>query len=357
MPTPPHRPPSQIPVRSFTRAEAIALGLTRHQLENPAYELVTRGVWARTDRPEPGDPAARILEDLYAIQHTKPDTVASHVTAGVLLALRLPGPLRMSRPIHLTRISGRHRPTGDRIAGHLSRLPADDILCAHAVLLTGPARTLVDIAAMQHHGRPLLSDDQLVGLIDGVICEHGYGPRAGLVPLRSRAALEAGLVRWKGHRGVARVRRALTRAAAGVDSAMETRARLLLAEHDDGDWVTDLELRAPGFRPVWPDLADTVHRLSLQLEGPHHDSAEQRVRDIERARATAAAGWQEVRATDRDLRSVARRTARTAGPGRGGPPSSLNRHGMRAHAARRTIPPVRCDLGRPSKPMGGPTHH
>ena len=47
--------------------------------------------------------------------------------------------------------------------------------------------------------------------------------------------------------------------------------RLLLEAFGLRGWVTDIELTAPGHRPVWPDLADVGNRLALQIEGPHHD--------------------------------------------------------------------------------------
>lgn len=303
MPTAPHEPPTHLPIRSFSTREAHALGLSHHHLQNPCYQSVTRGVWDVVDVPPPESPRAHVLRDLRAVQDAKPGTAASHITAALLLDLRLPGRIRLPSPLHLTQFQGRHRPTGDGIAGHVGNLEPQDIHSVRGVLVTGPVRTIVDLAALHGTGVPLVSDDQLVALLDGVICEHTVGPRRGVPPLRNVMAVRHDLLRLAGQRGVARVKRALHRSMAGADSALETQARLLLNRHDpEIEWVTDIELTQPGFHTVLPDLADIKHRLSLQLEGPHHDTKDQRVRDINRSRATEANDWLEIRATYLDLR-------------------------------------------------------
>lgn len=77
----------------------------------------------------------------------------------------------------------------------------------------------------------------------------------------------------------------------GVDSPMETSLRLLLEDRGFTGWETDVEIRAAGHRPVQPDLADRHRRLALQFDGAVHEDGRQRMRDIERLRATEAAGW------------------------------------------------------------------
>lgn len=305
MPTAPHQPPLHLPPRSFSTREAHALGLTHHHLENPCYQPVTRGVWTQANLPPSESPRAQILRDLRAVQDVKPNTAGSHITAALLWELRLPARIRLASPMHLTQFHGQHRPTGRGILGHVGSLGAQDIHSVHGILVTSPIRTIVDLAALHRAAVPLISDDQLVALLDGVICEHTVGPRRGIPALRNLPEVKQDLLRLAGQRGVARVRRALARSVVGVDSALETHTRLLLNEYDPGiQWVTDIELRAPGIRTVLPDLADVKHRLSLQLEGPHHDAPDQRVRDITRGRATEAYGWLEIRATYLDLRRV-----------------------------------------------------
>ncbi|EME36284.1 hypothetical protein C884_00575 [Kocuria palustris PEL] len=60
-------------------------------------------------------------------------------------------------------------------------------------------------------------------------------------------------------------------------------------------------IRTPGHRPVYPDLADRLRRLSVQFHGAVHEDGRQRMRDVERLRATEAAGWTELRVVHTDL--------------------------------------------------------
>lgn len=85
-----------------------------------------------------------------------------------------------------------------------------------------------------------------MAVVDGIINDHQTGFHKGTLAPRSKPALEEDLDRLAGHRGVVRVRRAVARAVVGVDSVLETQARLLLAEYGLGKWVTDVELSVPG---------------------------------------------------------------------------------------------------------------
>lgn len=198
--------------------------------------------------------------------------------------------------------TGAAAPRRRGVVGHRAALAPEDIWRVGPVALTGPTRTVVDLASLSlRSGVPLLSDDDLVVLLDGLIDGHLTGPRAVHRPLRTPTELAADLARMVHVRGVGRVRRAAERALPAVDSALETRMRLMLERHGLTGWATDVELRPAGHRTVWPDLADREHRLCLQVEGPHHDEYGQRERDIARARATTAAGWKEIRLSSRDM--------------------------------------------------------
>ncbi|NHU84969.1 hypothetical protein GWK18_05065 [Kocuria sp. JC486] len=302
MVTPAHTPPAGLRGRCFTTAEAYAHGVTRGQLLGPGYVSVFRNVWAVAGHVFPADPVEHLMDLLPAVQLAYPGTAASHTTAALVLGLRVPGRLRLALPIHLTPWTEVLPPRVKGLRGHRSWIPPQDRVLQTGVGVTGPVRTLVDLAgAAGPRGPWFLDQAALVSVLDGVICEHRYGPLRGVPPLRAREAVAEDLARMTGLRGVARVRSALALARPGVDSAAETRARLVLQDNGLGEWVTDLELRAPGHRSVWPDLARPEDKVSLQIEGPHHDADRQRVRDIERQRATEAAGWIEVRVLISDL--------------------------------------------------------
>jgi len=176
--------------------------------------------------------------------------VISHVTAAQVLGLRLSKRLRASTAVHLTQTAGRKAPRRIGVVGHRALLVPEDVVMRAEMLVTGPTRTAVDLAGIRGRGRPLLTDDDLLVLLEGIIDEHSTGPRAGLGCLRPLEAMATDLRRMSRVRGVARVRQGLERALSAVDSALETRMRLLLEAFGLRGWVTDIELTAPGHRPV-----------------------------------------------------------------------------------------------------------
>lgn len=260
------------------------------------------GVWAARDHrlPESGTP--RVREILRALQQVLPDTAASHLTAGLLLGLRMPRSLRVGIPIHVTRWAPGRAPRLAGVQGHVAQVPPADRWTSGTLRVIGPVRTVVDLAAMSTGpSRYVFGDDWVVALVDGMINEHRTGIRAGMPPMRSLELVREDLARMATLRGVARVRMSLERAQPGVDSALETHARLALARQGFTEFVTDHEIRVPGAGSAYPDLADRRRRISVQVEGPHHDGKDQRVRDITRLRITEAAGWKEVRVSGRDI--------------------------------------------------------
>ncbi|NHU84931.1 hypothetical protein GWK18_04875 [Kocuria sp. JC486] len=295
--------------RWFTVREATEAGLTRSQLWGSAYTSITRGVWAvsASDVPErsgmvgPGTPEG-LAARLPALQEVCPDSAASHVTAAVLLGFRLSQRVVESPAVHLTCVGHGNPPRGPAVQGHECLPALEDVWEVDGMRVTSPIRTLIDLAgAYTRRKCPVFSDSDLVGIVDGVINEHETGINAGRPALRTRSGLAQDLGGFHGCRGVARLRSALDRAAVGVDSVLETKVRLLLEDHGLTGWTTDLQLQAPGHRAVWPDLADVEHRIAIQVEGAHHDGHDQRLRDIERQRATEALGWTEIRVMAADL--------------------------------------------------------
>lgn len=317
MPTPAHRPPAQLPRSgAFTAAQAHAAGLSRGQLGGRAYSSISRDVWAVAD----ASPLSEAQNDgrdalICSLLTVTPGAVASFVTAAQLLELRLPARLRGETAVHLTRVDGSASPRRKGVIGHRCVIAREDVWQKEGLKATSPLRTFVDLAALRTPvGTLALTDAELVALADGLICAHRTGPRAGQESWCVPGQLLWSLERLAGVHGVARARRAAARAMPAVDSMLETFVRLMLEDHSLTGWETDVELRAPGVRTIHPHLADREHRLSVQVEGPHHDQHRQRERDIERARATEAMGWREIRLTRADLR---------AGFGRSGVPRAV----------------------------------
>ncbi|WP_144793061.1 hypothetical protein [Kocuria palustris] len=297
-----HHTPEALADRVFTRGEAMSAGLSSRQLRHPHYERIVSGLWTPPDSARPrasSGPSA--YDELSRLVHAQrlamPDHAISHQSAALLWGFRLPRRLERAWPLHVTHIRGAESETRVKRAGLVGHRATNPLLLTtgpHGALLTGPTRTLVDIA-----GR--LSDIELIAAVDGVICEHRHGIRAGLPALRSLAQVRDDLRQLTGTRGTRRVRRALERARVGVDSEPETRLRLLLEDHGLRGFRTDLELRSADGCAVHPDLADPGLRISLQYDGAHHDGQGQRERDVRRQRATLGSGWIEIRLTARDL--------------------------------------------------------
>lgn len=219
------------------------------------------------------------------------DWVASHTTAATLHRLPAPRAARAVRPA--AHDVGDRKSSPWRCGRRSSGTPGPaDLRHVGAVRSTGPGRTLLDPASMLGaQGLPLITANQLIATVDGVINEHRTGIQADRPALRRLPELQEDLGRFLGRRGARRLRHAVERAAVGVDSPTETSLRLLLEDHGFTGWETDVEIRAAGHRPVQPDLADRYRRLALQFDGAVHEDGRQRMRDIERLRATEAAGW------------------------------------------------------------------
>lgn len=299
MPRPHHCPPACLQGRVFTTAEGEAAGVSKRQLSGQEYCSWGKGLWSCVEsRP---DPRSRfgLLRIIPVLQQE--GWAASHTTAAILLGFRLPGRLEHAGGIHLSSSTG-SRPRGRGVVGHRGQFRAEDLCSEGPVRLTSPARTLLDLtASTDGRGRHLLTHRQLVAVVDGVICEHRTGISRGAPALRSLSDLSADLERFERHRGIRRVREALRHSLVGVDSPLETYARLVLEEHRMTGWDADVEIRAPGGRRVNPDLADRRHRMAVQVDGAVHEDPRQRLRDVERQRATEAAGWTELRVVHTDL--------------------------------------------------------
>lgn len=297
-----HHVPEALLGHVFSRQEALAAGLSSRQLRAPHYRRIAAEIWEVAERPiDPFDAdlssRQKLLRMAPALRQCMPDHAISHQSAATLWGFRLPWRLQKSWPVHVTHIRGAETETRVKRAGVVGHRASNPLLLANGpggALLTGPTRTLADIAG-------LLSETELIAAIDGVICEHRHGVLAGRPAQRSREAMLLDLDALKGTRGTRRVRLALERARTGVDSEPETRLRLMLEDHGFPGFRTDLELRGEDGHPVQPDLADPGLRISVQYDGAHHDQQDQRERDVHRQRATLGSGWTEIRLTARDL--------------------------------------------------------
>lgn len=290
----PNPVPAALTQGAFTSHEADALGVTRWQRRRSRYRKLSRGVHETVGGMFAEEPAEALRARARPVLELTPDGVLSHASAGLLWNFRLPSRMQTGDPLHVTRADAGAPPRRTGTVGHRAALSPAEIVEHRGLRITHPVRTLLDLA-------PALTPVELVACVDGVVCEHRHGLRRGIPPLVAHEELIRSLGRYRGRRGVRRLRQAAELSVPGADSAPETRLRLLLQEHGIPDLTLDHRIVAPDGTEVLPDIAVEPARVSVQYEGAHHDRAGQLEIDIRRLRRTEAAGWTEVRITRRDL--------------------------------------------------------
>lgn len=139
-----------------TSADRIDLLLSRDADDRRSLaEAARRGALLRIRRGVYADPAKWALlslEERYAcrargLSAVAPQTVLSHLAAGVVHGLPLPGGLPAR--IHVTATSAPDGRSHPERAMHYAPLPAADVVTVHGVLATSPARTVVDVARVE----------------------------------------------------------------------------------------------------------------------------------------------------------------------------------------------------------------
>lgn len=304
----------------FTVGDAQRLGATRRRLRGGDLVAPARGIRIRADRAvTEWDLAAGIVPGI-------PAAVVSHRSAARLWGLPLPFADRseawtLRTPLDVTVPPGTSRPRAPGVRAHRTVIPTEQVRRVEGVLVTSREWTFLDL------GREV-DLPQLVAIADHLLRE----PRFHLegrddpwsTPERLAALVDEARPRW----GIAEVRRALARARVGADSPQETRLRLALEDAGLPTARLNVPIRTPGGMLLHePDLQWPHWQVAAEYEGPHHRSAEQLDRDIDRADRLRRHGWVEVRVTARDMRDGCRRAVarvsealRASGwePGRGG---------------------------------------
>jgi very-short-patch-repair endonuclease/predicted transcriptional regulator of viral defense system len=253
-----------------TRAQLRGLGLTdngiEHRLRRGRLHPVHRGVYA-VGRPQ----LTRLGVLLAAVLSCGPGAALSHDAAGEVLGIRK----RQWGPIDVTVPTGRRRRLGLRI--HRRPLPAADVTRRHGIPVTGPVRTLVDLA----HRLPVRQLEAAVNEAD----------RLDLVdPERLRGALEA----LDGQRGVAALRDLLDRQTLTLtDSELERRFLPIVQRAGLPRPLTQRRVNSFRVDFFWPQLGLVVETDGLR----YHRTAGQQARDRLRDQTHAAAGLTTLRFT------------------------------------------------------------
>jgi hypothetical protein len=234
---------------AFNRREAYALGITRRQLQSPAWRRLAKGVYARSDIAEAP------LVKLHAALHRAPSIgILSGHTAAWLHGIES----NLSEPIEVTLPP--MTPTSRLTALSIRRATVhpDEVVLVKGLPATTPLRTVADLGR-----RPPLID--AVALIDVAL-------HRGVI---SADPLQVWASAHRGYRGVAILRRAIELSDARSESVMETRLRLLLVlaglprpevqvslYDDTGMFIARVDLLYPRKRLVL-EYDGVTHRRSL----------------------------------------------------------------------------------------------
>lgn len=260
------------PTRPFTVAQGLAAGLTRSVLRGPRYQRIMYGVLIRSDRPIDLELRARAAILVH------PDGArVSHSTAARLLRIPVPD----DPQIHVTVPARSQRRSRVGVTAHVGAT-AQQALLGDLPLSYG-VELLIELASM-------------LSLVDTVVAGDAM-VRKGMLSL-SELADRLARNRQDGTRGA---REAAKLIRAGVESAMESRVRLLLVLAGFPEPLINHELRHRDghYRPdlCWPDL-----HLSIEYDGRHHRSdLNQWDHDIIRGEWFQARGWRVVTLVARDV--------------------------------------------------------
>ena len=227
------------------RPDLLAAGYTDEELRRARRSgevvAIRRGAYVPSTDDRLTDPAARhALAVRAAVAQLPAGAVVSHVSAAVLLGFRVWG-VPLTR-VHVTRNRDSGGRRGRRLHLHTTPLAEGDVIEVDGIPVTGPARTVVDVA-------------RAVPFAPGVVVADA-ALEAGLDPAQLREAVERA-----GRRpGNARARRVAAFADGGGQSVGESRSRILLARHDIPPPVLQWPVHDPQGRHVgttdfgWPDL-------------------------------------------------------------------------------------------------------
>ena len=265
--------------------------MTDAQLRGPLWTQVNQGLWSwSSTEPSAAQRIRRavpLVGDLGAIGGWAAALVHGHHDLDGIGVDGAPMPVLVCRP----RASRLRRVRDVRL--FRSDLDDGEAMEVDGLRVTSPIRTCADLARLTQP------------LVEAVVAVDVMARDSPQI-LDDAAGWLAAHPRWV---GVARARRALRLAAAGVRSPSETRLRLL--------WVLDAGLPQPVVNPLIVhrdghalgevDLFDPQSGLVAEYDGAHHATAEQRAVDHARREQLQRSGLRVVQHTSTDLRQSRRR--------------------------------------------------
>lgn len=252
--------------RPFRRAEALQAGVSIRELTGPKFQNVFHGVYVAAGVRL--DDVERARAALYI---SPAGSYASHHTAALIWGGIPPTDSRT----HISVPDGRSRSERRGIAAHRA-IGSPDLRDRQSVPVSSPAQSFCEVASSGS------------GLVDLVILGDSL-VRAGVV---TADVLIAAADEWT-HQRAATASRAARFVREGVDSAMESRLRMLIVlaglpepdvnyviRHANGEWKMRFDL-------CYPEL-----KLLIEYDGDQHSvDPRQRARDLERREELQHLGW------------------------------------------------------------------
>lgn len=249
--------------KPFSRKQAQEAGLSWRDLSGPRFRRVFHNVYVAASVT----PSAELRTN--AARHVVGDhAIASHHSAALLWGAVVPH----SSDVHVTVPTGRVRPRSQGL--HVHAADRTHVL-RRGQPVTTPTATFVDL------GRYLELVD-LVTLGDSLV-------KAGVTTPED--LIDASRV--GSGRGVRSARRAAAYVRAGVDSPMETRARMLIVLAGLPEPLINHQLRDDsGLVRRRLDLSYPQFRLAIEYDGRHHaENSAQWRGDVRRREELDAQGW------------------------------------------------------------------
>lgn len=257
----------------FSIAQARAMGVGRGRLEGADLARPFYGVRSTGDH---GRIAAYV-------PRLRPGDRFSHTSAAELWGAPLPARLRDE--VHVTAGPGLERPRAQGVIGHVG---GESWASRGPFPVSDPARMFVELGT-------ILTLEDLVAVGDHLVLDPHVLDPFDLRPHSSLAELTAFLDHSAA--GVRLARRAIKLVQEGVESAMETRLRLVLRRGGLPEPACGYELLAGSGRRIgWFDLAWPDYRVIAEYDGDQHrTSIVQYDRDIARFDAAADEDWRVIR--------------------------------------------------------------
>jgi very-short-patch-repair endonuclease len=275
------------PMQPFSRADARAAGIARKTLLSSRFHKVFYDCYVSSTVP-----LSTRLRAKAALAISAPGSFVSHATAARIWG----GIVSDPSEVHVTVPSTAVRSSRQGVKAHAGVIGAAVTRFRNLPIST-PEQTFLDLATC-------LDLVALVVLGDSLI-------KAGRT---TAAALRDAALSWRG-RGAKLARRAARYVRDGVDSAMETRLRMLLMlaglpapdvnfilRHSDGSWWMRFDL-------CYPSL-----KLIIEYDGRQHaQDDEQWLHDLKRREALDRMGWRIIVVTRHDYYDTPEEVLRRVG--------------------------------------------